>query len=103
MVNMNLINKVSENLFILRIKVKPNSRVQKIKKDKESDFIEVSLKSKPIQNRANIELFKLLKKRLKINAEQIQFVSGLKSMNKVIQIQFKHNLEEKEILNRLLD
>ncbi|MFW9772551.1 MAG: DUF167 domain-containing protein [Candidatus Heimdallarchaeota archaeon] len=100
---MNLIKEKSDNLFILRIKVKPNSRLQEVKIDKESNFIKITLKSKPTQNKANIELLRLLKKRLKINSKQIQFISGLKSINKVIQIQFKDNIQKKEILNMLLD
>lgn len=99
---MKLIEKKSNNIFILRIMVKPNSKAQEIKIDNDFDIIRISLKSKPIQNKANKELIQLIKKQLNINTEQIQLKSGLMSINKVIQINFKEEVDEKEILNRLL-
>ncbi|MFX1496444.1 MAG: DUF167 domain-containing protein [Promethearchaeota archaeon] len=100
---MKIIEKKLNNIFILRIKVKPNSKAQEIKIDNDFDFIRISLKSKPIQNKANKELIQLLKRHLKINAEQIQFKSGLRSINKVIQVNFNKEVEEKEILDKLLN
>jgi len=99
---MSLIEKKSDTTFILNIKVKPSSRVQEVKIDNDSNFIIIGLRSKPIQNKANIELVQLLKKHLKINGDQIRFISGLKSTFKVIQIIFKEKLKEEEILNKLL-
>ena len=97
-----VIEKKSDTIFILRIKVRPNSRIQEIKIDKESNFLKIGLKSKAIQNKANIELIKLLRQYLKINTEQIKFISGKMHINKTIQINFAENIQEEEILERLL-
>ena len=60
---MTFFEKISEFEFILRINVKPNSRKQKILKTSEQDdYLTVLLRSKPLQNKANIELLNLIKK-----------------------------------------
>lgn len=46
--------------MIIRVKVKPNSKEFKIK---EGDVWEISLKSPPENNKANLELVKEIKKR----------------------------------------
>lgn len=67
----------------IHIKVKPNSDKQEIKKISENEYV-VHLKNHPEDNKANIELMKLLKKHFKKN---IKIISGLKSRNKIIQME----------------
>jgi len=68
--------------MIIKIKVKPNSRKKEITKISETQY-QVSLKSPSEDNKANIELIKLMKKYLK---KEIKIKSGLKSKNKIIEV-----------------
>lgn len=99
---MSLIKKKSDTTYILNIRVKPNSRAQKVRIDYDSNLIIISLVSKPLQNKANNELIQLLKKQLEIDSDQIRFISGLKGTYKVIQIKFKEKRKEEEIIKKLL-
>jgi len=67
----------------IKIKVKPNSAEQEIKKINDENY-EVKLKSSAKDNKANIELIKLLKKYFK---SRIKIKSGLKSRNKIVEVQ----------------
>jgi len=66
----------------IKIKVKPNSREQKIVK--KADSYLVYLKSRPENNRANIELVKLLKKYFD---RPVKIKSGLSSRKKVVEVE----------------
>lgn len=66
----------------IKIKLHPNSSKEEIKKINENNF-EVWVKEKPIDNKANIELIKILKKYFKRN---IKIKSGLTSRNKIVEI-----------------
>jgi uncharacterized protein (TIGR00251 family) len=66
----------------ININVKPRSGKQEIKKISETDY-RVFLKSLPEENKANIELMKLLKKEFK---KDIKIVSGKTSRKKVVEI-----------------
>jgi len=67
--------------MLIKVKVKPNSKKQEIKKDKE--YYIISLKSKAKNNRTNLELLKLLSKYFK---KQARIKSGLTSKNKIVGI-----------------
>ena len=67
--------------MIINIKVKPNSKKQEVKKVGENYI--VNLKSKPEDNKANIELIKLMKKSL---GKDIKIIKGLKSKNKIVEV-----------------
>lgn len=97
---MSYLQKKSESEYLIKINVKPNSKTQKIVDD--GEFLTIFINSKPIQNKANKELIHLIKKRLKISSNQIHIISGLKSSEKIILINFSVNMEEKNIYNRLL-
>ncbi|MBD3255213.1 MAG: hypothetical protein GF383_08980 [Candidatus Lokiarchaeota archaeon] len=86
--------------MILTVKVKTNSKKQKIKKEPRN--LLVYLRAKPIRNKANKELIKLFKKRLNISSNQIFIVSGLKSSTKRIELILDREFEEKQILNNLI-
>ena len=88
------------NAFILHLYIKPNSKRQEIIDD--GDYLKIKLHSKPIQNKANIELLNLLRKKLKILSNQIKIISGLKSSHKTIMINFSKKIDEQEIIKKML-
>jgi uncharacterized protein (TIGR00251 family) len=98
---MKFLNKHSDFEYTIKLNVKTNSKTQKISYDDE--FLTVYLKSKPFQNKANIELIKLLKNKLNLVSNQIQIIAGSKSHKKVVKIIFSTNLKEKEIIRNLLN
>ncbi|MDB9511900.1 DUF167 domain-containing protein [Kamptonema animale CS-326] len=72
-------------MAILTIKVKPNSKQQNIQQEPDGSF-KVSLKSPPIDGKANEELIKLLAKKFGIPKSQITIKSGLSSKNKLVEL-----------------
>ena len=98
---MTYLKKKSENTYLIKLYVKPNSKNQKIIDN--GEFLTIYLRSKAIQNKANKELINLLKNKLSISSNQIHILSGLKNSNKIIQIIFILNINEQEIQNRLID
>ncbi|MBI2652937.1 DUF167 domain-containing protein [Candidatus Woesearchaeota archaeon] len=67
-----------------RIIVKPNAKESKVEGfDKEKDAFRISIKAKPEDNRANIEIIKFLSKLLK---KRIKIISGFKSREKIIEV-----------------
>ena len=66
----------------MKIKVKPNSGKQEIVKLDEDSYI-ISLKSIAENNKANIELLKILRKHFK---KDIKIIKGKTSRNKVVKI-----------------
>ncbi|MFX0009213.1 MAG: DUF167 domain-containing protein, partial [Candidatus Hermodarchaeota archaeon] len=88
--------------FILNIKAKPNSKKQAILKFTESDnSILVMLKSKAIKNKANKELIQILQKKLKLNSNQIEIISGVKSQTKRIKLSFSRVITKTELVSAL--
>ena len=74
--------KIQGNKF--KVIVKPNSRENKIEglnMDKNAYII--SIKARPENNKANIQIVKFLSKLLK---KKVKIVSGLKSREKIIEI-----------------
>lgn len=74
--------------MIIKARVKPGSGKQEIEKINESEYL-VWLKSKAEDNKANIELLKLLKKYFKdkYSFEDIKIIKGLKSRDKIIRLE----------------
>ena len=67
-----------------KIIVKPNAKENKIEGfDKERNAYRISIKARPQDNKANIELLKFLSKLLKKN---VKIGSGFKSKEKIIEI-----------------
>lgn len=66
----------------LSVKVKPNS--SKSEFDEKNSL--VYLKSVPQENKANIELIKLLAKHFKVSSSQVKIIKGLSSREKIIRI-----------------
>ncbi|MBI5065651.1 DUF167 domain-containing protein [Candidatus Woesearchaeota archaeon] len=65
----------------IKVKIKPNSSENKIVE--KGSVWKINIKAPAQENKANLELLKFLKKELKKN---VQFVSGLKSKEKVLEI-----------------
>jgi len=92
----------SERTIFLKIRVKTNSKVQKISYNQFTDsWISINLKSKPVKNKANKELIKLLSKKLNITTSQIQIIAGPKIANKTIQIRFNEDISKSKIIEKL--
>jgi len=92
----------SERTIFLKIRVKTNSKVQKISYNQTTDsWISINVKSKPVKNKANKELIKLLSKKLNIATNQIQIIAGQKNANKTIQIRFYQDISKSKILEKL--
>lgn len=71
--------------MIIKIKLHPSSSQEKINKISEGEY-EIWLKSKPIDNKANIELCKVLKKHF--NAKQVNIKSGFTSKIKRVEVYY---------------
>lgn len=68
--------------MIIEVKVKPNSKKQEIIKISENEY-KISLKEKAENNKANIELLKLLKKYF---GREVEIIKGLKNKNKIVEV-----------------
>ena len=68
--------------MIININVKPNSRKAEVEKIDDSNYI-VKLKSSPKNNKANLELVKILKKYF---GKEIKIKSGFTSRKKVVEV-----------------
>ncbi|MBI2451424.1 MAG: DUF167 domain-containing protein [Parcubacteria group bacterium] len=67
------------------IKAKPNKKSEKIEKIDENHWV-VFVKEPPVENKANQALIKLIADDLGVALSRIKIISGLKSKNKIIQI-----------------
>jgi uncharacterized protein len=69
----------------IKVKVKPNSKQQKIEESADGSLI-VSLKSPPVDGKANQELIEVLAKKYSVAKSQVFIKSGLSAKNKLIEI-----------------
>ncbi|MBY9003737.1 MAG: DUF167 domain-containing protein [Candidatus Lokiarchaeota archaeon] len=100
---MNFIEMRSDFECIINVIIKPHSNKQTITKPSNNDEqIHISIRSEAKQNKANIELINLIKKKLKVSIDQLQIISGRKNPNKRIKVTFSKNHQKEEILNKLL-
>ncbi|NEP37944.1 MAG: DUF167 domain-containing protein [Okeania sp. SIO2H7] len=72
-------------MVILKIKVKPNSKQQKIIEEADGS-LKISLKSPPVDGKANQELIELLAKKFGVPKSEIIIKSGLSSRNKLVEL-----------------
>lgn len=72
-------------MTLLKIKVKPNSREQKIQLEEDGSWT-ISLKSPPVDGKANTELIQLLAKKYKISKSEVKIKLGLSSRHKLVEI-----------------
>ena len=71
--------------MIIKVKVKPQSGKQEVKKIFDNEYV-VNLKKPAEDNKANIELIKLLSKKLKVPSKNINIIKGVTSRNKMVEI-----------------
>lgn len=69
----------------ISVKVKPRSKKQTVEK-KEDDTWVISLKSPPVDGKANQELIAIIAKEFGVKKSQVTIRSGLSSTNKIIEI-----------------
>ena len=69
----------------IKIKVKPNSSISEVEKIDNLNYF-VKLKSQPEDNKANIELIRILAKYFNTDYHNIKIKSGKTLRNKVIEI-----------------
>ncbi|MDJ0633144.1 MAG: DUF167 domain-containing protein [Xenococcaceae cyanobacterium MO_188.B29] len=69
----------------IQVKVKPNSKQQKIEQSEDGTWI-IRLKSPPVDGKANQELINLLAKHFQVGKKQITIKAGLSAKNKLIEI-----------------
>ncbi len=74
----------------IQIKVKPNSKQQKIEESLDGRSI-VCLKSPPVGGKANRELIEILAKKYRVAKSQITIKSGLSAKNKLVEILIPDN------------
>ena len=72
----------SKRQMKIKIKIHPNSSKELIKKIGENK-LEIWVKEKPVDNKVNLKLIKMLKKYLK---KSIKIKSGFTSRNKIIEV-----------------
>jgi len=68
----------------LKVKVKPNSKVEEV--SQEGDNFVVKVKEPPKEGKANQAVIKLLAGHFGVSQSQVRILSGFKSRNKVIEI-----------------
>jgi len=73
--------------MIIKVKVKVNASVSQVSSN--DDVLVVSLKSKPLQGRANLELVKVLSKYFGVPAKSIKIKSGKSSRIKLVELDDK--------------
>jgi uncharacterized protein len=76
--------KTKKDRMKIKIKIHANSSQEKIEEIVKDKGYEVWIKEKPIDGKANEELIKVLKKYFK---KDIKIVQGLKSRNKIVEIE----------------
>ncbi|MFB6275567.1 MAG: DUF167 domain-containing protein [Halothece sp.] len=77
----------------LSVKVKPNSKHQKIETGEDGGLI-IRLQSPPADGKANAELIKLLAKKYGVKKSQVRIKSGLSSKMKQIEIDESVNVKK---------
>ena len=69
----------------ISIKIKLKSKIEKIEKIKDN-FFEIYIKEPPIKEKANKKIIEIISDYFKVSSSKIKIVSGLKSRNKIIEI-----------------
>lgn len=74
----------------IQVTVKSRSKISEIFQIEKSSYL-VRLKSVPIENAANKELIEILSKHFRIPKSSIKILKGLKSKNKLVEINRSEN------------
>ncbi|ACG58063.1 protein of unknown function DUF167 [Hydrogenobaculum sp. Y04AAS1] len=71
--------------MILRVKVKPNAKTVSVEQ-LEDKSLKISIKSPPVNGKANEELIKVLSEFLKVSKSKINIKAGKSSREKLVEI-----------------
>ena len=72
--------------MIIKVKVRPSSNSSEIVEM--SDYFVANLKSPPENNKANLELIKLLCRKYGVDHRRIKIKSGASSSQKIVEVDF---------------
>ena len=93
----------ANNTYLLQVKVKTNSIKQGILPYSDRDsWLSITLKSKPIKNKANKELINLIKKKINVASDQIHIISGMKKTSKTLEIKFDNIIGKSDLIKKLI-
>lgn len=70
--------------MIINVKVKPNSKEEKVEKSSENDYL-ICVKEPAEDNKANIRVINLLSKQLGVNHKDIK-IKNSKSRDKLVEV-----------------
>lgn len=73
-------------MFKITVRAKTHANQEKIEFDKENNLFQIWLRTLPIEGRANNRIIFLLSKYFKVPKSQVKIVSGLKSRDKIVEI-----------------
>jgi len=68
----------------IQVKVKPNSRTEKV--SQEGNSLIVKVKEPPKEGKANQAVIKLLAEHFSVSQSQIRILSGFRSRNKIVEV-----------------
>jgi uncharacterized protein (TIGR00251 family) len=71
---------------LLHVLVKPQSKKRSIRIEQDTQKCFINVKASPIRGRANLEVIKILAKKLNISSSKIKIIAGLSSTFKTILI-----------------
>ena len=77
---------IKDSHFLLKIRVKPNCKYEKILFSEEE--IEICIMTQPIEGKANKEIAKILSSVFKVAKSSISIIKGQLNRNKLIRIDF---------------
>lgn len=72
-------------MTLLRVNVKPNSKLQAIETLSDGSFV-IRLKSSPVDGKANAELISLLAKQFSVSKSSVRIKAGQTSRQKLVEI-----------------
>lgn len=88
------VSRVSENLFRISVRVKPNSRISRILGfSPERGVLEIELKAQPRDGEANAELIDVLSDFFRIPKRSFSLAAGSQSREKVIEVRAENSSE----------
>ena len=77
----------------IRVRVSPRASRDEIVSCDEAEPIRVSVTSAPVEGAANRHLVALLARKLRVGKSKVRVVSGLRSRNKVVEVQGASSLQ----------
>lgn len=92
----------AEEFTVIDVRLQPSARKDAICEWMADGALKIRVKSKPVEGKANINLIKLLSKRLGIPKSSVEIIAGEKSRKKVIKIWGLNKKDLLEIIAKIL-